>query len=134
MAVAARDLPPAVRAEMTGRTEDQLLDQYTAILAGVLNKHYSSPPATFYIDADELIELMGRKYAFMAATRLKFELWDSGLWCRALGPVEGEVDIHPRKLFGQVLAARSYIDPLGLLDEFHVGASPELRGGMIASA
>lgn len=134
MAVAARDLPPAVRAEMTGRTEDQLLEQYTTILAGVLNKHYSSPPVTFYMDADELVELFGRKYAFMVATRLKFDLWDSGLWCRAIGPVEGEVDIHPRKLFGQVLAARSHIDPLGLLDAFHVGASPELRGGMIASA
>lgn len=134
MAIAARDLPPAVRAEMTGRTEDQLLEQYTTILAGVLNKHYSSPPATFYIDADELIELMGRKYAFMVATRLKFDLWDSGLWCRAIGPVEGEVDIHPRKLFGQVLAARSHIDPLGLLDAFHVGASAELRGGVVTDA
>ena len=57
MAIAARDLPPAVRAEMTGRTEDQLLDQYVAILAGVLNKHYSSPPATFYIElvSEELV-------------------------------------------------------------------------------
>lgn len=134
MAIAARDLPPAVRAEMTGRTEDQLLDQYTAILAAAVNKHFASPPVTIYMDGDELIEIMGQKYAFMVATRLKFELLESGLWCRAVGPVEGEADIHPRAMFGQILAARSYIDPLGLLDEFHIGASPELRGGMIASA
>lgn len=116
-------LTPAERAAMITRTEDQLLDEYVSILAAEVNKHYPTPYAVT-MDADALARVFGEKYAYLVARRVKFTLSDDGcLWTRAVGPnLEFEVELDPADLFNRVANARSSIDHLGLLDEFHAGA------------
>lgn len=119
-------LTPAERAAMITRTEDQLLDELTRILADAVNDHFSSPPVALLIPAHELTMVMGSKYAYLSATRCKFTLSDDGaFWVRSVGPVEGEAEIHPVGFWDRVTDARGAIDPLGLLEPLCAGAMIE---------
>lgn len=120
---------------MIGRIEDQLLEEFASIVMKDVNANMTSPPCRFWIDSDELSAVFGHRYAFLVARRCRFELSNDGSrWVRTVGPVEKDMELHPVDWASYATVTRKTLDPLGLLDAFHVGASPELRGGMIADA
>lgn len=119
----ATALTPAVRAEMTAKTDTDLIDAYVHILMREVRHHTTQPPSRLVLEASDLVDVFGKRYAYLVARRCKFELSsDLKRWVRTSGPVEGETQLFPEDFAPDAIHARRSVDPLGLCREFHAGA------------
>lgn len=118
----AATLPPAVRAEMTSKVDSDLIEAYAHILMREVRHYTTQPPSRLVLDASDLVDVFGKRYAYLVARRCKFELSsDFKRWVRTSGPVEGETQLFCEDFAPGAIYARRSVDPLGLCNVFHAG-------------
>lgn len=108
---------------MTSKTDSDLIEAYAHILIREVRHHTTQPPSRLVLDATDLVDVFGKRYAYLVARRCKFELSsDHKRWVRTSGPVEGETRLFCEDLAPDVIHARRSVDPMGLCNAFHAGA------------
>ncbi len=115
------DLSPHL-SQMAIETERRLIDDYAATVfaaVGVYAGH--NPQPKFVLDASDLEELIGKKYAYALMRRCRFRLI-GGEWVRSTPFGDEVVELYAEDLAPSLRAARKALDPLNLLAPFMAGA------------
>lgn len=115
------DHPPHL-SPMAAQTERLLIDDYARTISTTVGLYAGrNPQPKFTIDADDLAEIIGKKYAYAVMRRCRFILI-GGEWVRPAPFGDSELEIYAEDLAPTLRAARKALDPLNLLAPFMAGA------------
>lgn len=115
------DLSPHLT-PMAAQTERLLIDDFARTILAAVNVYLGrNPQPKFKIYADDLEEVIGKKYAYTVMRRCRFVLLE-GEWVRPTPYGDDEVAIYAEDLAPALRAGRKALDPLGLLTPYFVGA------------
>lgn len=107
---------------MAIETERRLIDDFAATIFAAVGVYVGrNPQPKFVLEAFDLEEVIGKKYAYLVMRRCRFRLI-GGEWVRPAPFGDDVVELYAEDLAPALRAARKALDPLKLLAPYMAGA------------